>query len=242
MSISKPASERVREVLRGLKERDGIDFTNKNDYAPKLKQIAKDQNCSYSVCYDQMKKIGKEKGYNVGQDYKKEKTKKDKSHEFKFSAKKMPHDENKMLKQKVALEAKKKSIETEIAMQNMIIKSDAFEMLTTSNNFVLLMFRELVSGFGVKVAEEKKYEMMAKMMAVEEMRGGLNIPSWISSAMLVIGVVALFTLPALPQIRAWLTEDKEEKEKKSEKPLDEINNQEKKNEQEKKPDEKKIEG
>ena len=242
MSISqRPASERVRDVLREMKEKDLIDFTNKNDYAPKLKQISKDQSCSYSVCYDQMKKIAKEKGFNVGTDYKKmQKTlDKQKQHEFKFSAKKSTLDEGKLQKQKAELDAKKKTMETELAMHNMILKSDAFQMVKTSNTYVLLMMRELFSGFGVKVAEPDKFEMMGGMLASEEMRGGLSVPHWLTTAMLVVGLIGLFAIPAIPQIRAFLNEEKEDKEKKTDKPIGEIKNKELKNE--KKEPEKKVE-
>jgi len=150
---------------------------------------------------------------------KRKKTVKAGTHEFKMQAKKISKDEGKFAKQRYELDQKKKSMETEITLQNMLIHSDAFEMMKTTNKYSLLMIREVVKGFGGNVAHEDRYGDVAGMMALEEMRGGIAIPSWLSIAMCIVGGIALFTLPLIPQIRTYLSEDKEEKAKKSDEPL-----------------------
>ncbi len=235
MTEEKSKSENIRETLKKMRDEGIIDFTNKNDYSPKLKQIASDQNADYTTVYKQMKKLAKEKGILSGQPTKQTKKMGDSKVEFSFGAKKSSTDQNKLAKQRAELAMKKQTLETDMQMQNMILKSDAFEMVKTSNFFTLSMFREIISGLGGKVAEEKKYEAVAGMMAVKEIRSGWQIPSILETGMLIAGVVMLFTIPLIPQIKKFMSEDSEEKEKKSDEPLSddqspELKNGEKKNE------------
>ena len=104
-------------------------------------------------------------------------------------------------------------------MQNMIAKSPAFEMVKTSNFFTLGMFRELISGLGGQVADEKKYEAIAGMLAVKEIKSGFHIPDVLETAMLIIGMIGLFAIPLIPQVKKYLNEAEEDKEKKSDEPL-----------------------
>lgn len=227
MSVQqKSTNEKIRERLIEMRDKGLIDFTDKKDYPDKIKQVASDLNTSYTHVYDQMKKVAKQKGIMVGKKHEKEtKDIKGQKAEFKISAQKSTVDQNRLAKQKAELEAKKRTMETELSMQNMIVKSEAFEMVKTSNTYTLLMFRELVEGLGGKVAEKEKYEMMGGMMAVKEIKSGWQIPDHLETAMIMVGLAGLFIIPLVPQIKKWLSEDDGDNEKKSEEPLDEIPNQ-----------------
>lgn len=219
MVETKSKSEIIQNRLKKMRDEDMIDFTNKNDYAPKLKQIASDENVDYATAYKAMKKTAKSGGILSGEPEKKKKKLTDSKTEFSFSAKKSTGEQNRLAKQRAELSAKKQTMETDLQIQNLILKSDAFEMVKTSNYFTLSMFREIISGLGGKVAEEKKYEAVAGMMAVKEIRSGWQIPNILETAMLIAGVAMLFTIPLIPQIKKFLSEEEEEKEKKSDEPL-----------------------
>jgi len=233
----KSISEKIRETLGEMRDNGSIDFTNKNDYSPKLKLIASDNNCDYTTVYKQMKRVAKDKGIMVNKPEQKKTSTEDKGKKniFDFKAKKSPTDQNRLSKQKAELDAKATSLKTQIEMQGMILKSDAFEMVKTQNYFTLSMIREMVKGFGGAVADEKKYEMMSGMLASKELSEGWELPSKLTTALLIVGMAGLFIIPMLPQIKKYMNDEEEEKEKKSDEPLspiktDEIETGEKKEE------------
>ena len=226
-SDNRPVSEKLNEHIKKLRDSDMIDFTNKSDYAPKLNQIAKDFKCNYTTVFKEMKRVGKSEGVMVGDPEKKKKKINDKGGQtFNFQAKKSSMTETKLAKKTAELEAKKKGMESELKVQEMIMHSPVLEMMTTQNYYTLSMIRELVKVVGVPVAPDENYMNVSKMLAFKELQSGWQAPPILGDILLCISIAGLFIIPAIPKIKEWLAEDKEDKEKKSEVPLDEIENKE----------------
>lgn len=222
-----PASKRINETLIKMRDSDLIDFTDKKDYPAKLIQIAKDQNCKYETVYKEMKKLAKSDGIMVGEPNKKTKKMSTKgSQTFNFSAKKSSLVENKMAKKQAELDAKKKNLESDLKVQEMILASPVFEMVKAQNYYALSMIKEVVKLAQIPVAPDEQYKAIAGMMANKELQEGWQAPKILTDIILIIGMGALFIIPAIPKIREYLSDEKEEKETKSEEPLDQIENPE----------------
>ena len=98
-------------------------------------------------------------------------------------------------------------------------------MMKTGNGYTLAMIGELVGAFGGVKPDEKKCHEMGGMLAHHELANGYEIPKHLNTAMLIIGLVGLFVIPNIPKIREFFKddeEDKETKDKTSEKELTEI--------------------
>ena len=224
---NRPVSEKLNEHIKKLRDSDMIDFTNKSDYAPKLNQIAKDFKCNYTTVFKEMKRVGKSEGVMVGDPEKKKKKINDKGGQtFNFQAKKSSMTETKLAKKTAQLEAKKKSIESDIKVSEMVMQSPVLEMMTTQNYYVLSMIKEMVKLTGVPVAPDENYKAVSKQLAFKELASGWQAPAIIGDILLCISMVGLFLIPAIPKIKEYLSDEKEDKEKTSEKPLDEIENKE----------------
>ena len=219
-------NQALQNKLRKMRDEGLIKFTDKNDYTAKLHLLAKEQGVDYTTAYKAMKKVAKESGDSVGKPTAEKKTINDKKtgkQTFQFNAKATSKADMEIQKNAEKLKQKETELHSQLRMQEQILQSPAFDMMSQQNLLNLQMVKMMIDGLGGKTGTDKQYEMLAKQLTLKELESGFTASGHVATALLGVSIIGVFVLPMLPQLKEllWGGKNKEDIEQ-SEEALDEI--------------------
>ena len=219
---AKSVNQQLKSKIREMRDNGTINFQDKKDYTEKLKILAKDNNCDYTTVYKSMKEVAKEKGTMVGQPKQPKTTTKSGGMTINFSGKPSAQTQVALAKKKNELAQKQANLEADLKMQEMMIASPVFNMITQRNELDLLMVRSLIEGIGGKVGTVEQYKMLAQQLSLKEVQSGWQPSGMFANILLCASIVGVVALPLVPQIKGFLFSKEKDETEKSDQPLDEI--------------------
>jgi len=227
---SSNVNEALMNKLRKMKEDNLINFTDKKDYAEKLKVLANDHKAHYTTVYKAMKAVAKEDGKLVGKQEPKKKQSTKGGQTYNFNAKATPKEQIKLQQKAQELKNKQAEIETQMKLQEQMLSSPVFEMMSQQNLLNLQMVKLMIQGVGGKTGTDEQYSMLAKQISLKELESGWQPSGALANVMIGVSILGVFVLPLIPQLKEMFgNKEKDSDIEQSDEPLDEIDSKPKEN-------------